>query len=96
MKSKARRGFDALLAQFPEAEMAQAWNQDEAVLEKTMPHPEVAARLNISPEPGPWTCVDLIVDGELARYAIWNRTGNVYRIGSDGAVEDDPFITHET
>jgi hypothetical protein len=26
-------------------------------------------------------------------YAIWRNTGNVYRVGDDGAVEDDPWIT---
>ena len=47
---------------------------------------------------GPWTCVDLRIDGQRTPFAIWNHTGNVYRVeGPDGeypgAVEDDPFLT---
>ena len=41
-----------------------------------------------------WTVLKLvggsIVMGEVA---VWNETGNVYALGRDGAVEDDPFIT---
>lgn len=29
---------------------------------------------------------------DLARLALWRRTLDVYRIGRDGAVEDDPFL----
>ena len=38
---------------------------------------------------GPWLCVTFD-DGE--EYAIWKETGHVYRVGSDGAVEEDPII----
>lgn len=40
-----------------------------------------------------WTVLKL-VGGEavLAEIAIWNATGNAYRVGSYGAVADDPFI----
>jgi hypothetical protein len=37
-------------------------------------------------QPGPWWCVDF-ADGQ--RFAIWKETGVVYRVGQDGAVEDD-------
>jgi hypothetical protein len=43
---------------------------------------------------GPWVCIDLRRGSVvLSRYAIWKRTGNVYRVGDDGAVEDDPVIS---
>jgi hypothetical protein len=40
-----------------------------------------------------WTVIKL-VGGEavIQEVAIWNATGNVYRVGLFGAVEDDPFI----
>jgi|GEM_PF-4397954 len=37
---------------------------------------------------GPWICVDLD-NGE--KFAIWKETGNVFRVGLDGAVEDEPL-----
>ena len=38
---------------------------------------------------GPWLVVRY-VDGE--EFAIWKVTGDVYRVGPDGAVEEDPII----
>jgi NTP pyrophosphatase (non-canonical NTP hydrolase) len=57
----------------------------------------------------PWVCADVVepftipvpppparpVLRTVASYAIWKATGNVYRIGSDSAVEDDPFLEPE-
>lgn len=52
-----------------------------------------------------WVCVDLVIDepGVLEngtpftylvrrRFAIWQYTGNVYRVDKHGAAEDDPFL----
>jgi hypothetical protein len=51
------------------------------------------AHADALPDPeGPWTCVDLLDDGELMRFAIWNYTGNCYHLDEQGAVEEDPFI----
>lgn len=50
---------------------------------------------------GPWVCVDLCqiergsgteAKQRVLEFAIWKVTGNVYRVGQYGAVEDDPFI----
>lgn len=37
---------------------------------------------------GPWVCVDF-ADGQ--RFAIWKETGDIYRVGHDGAIVDPPF-----
>lgn len=44
-----------------------------------------------------WVLVDVAIGDDYGMldfwkpYAIWRNTGNVYRVGSDGAVEDDPI-----
>lgn len=44
-----------------------------------------------SPRPdGPWICIDLSGGG---KFAIWKETGNVYHVGNDGAVKEDPIIS---
>lgn len=46
----------------------------------------------------PWLEVAVAVEHPAprsARYAIWRYTGRVYRVGADGAVEDDPLILLE-
>lgn len=99
--SLMRRGLDYLLSEFRDAELAQAVNQDadvRSVVGDAVPEPFpvfgylLQAEPAQGPSPGPWTCVDLVVSGELRRFAIWNLTGAVYRVGEDGAVEDDPFL----
>jgi hypothetical protein len=90
--TKARRGFNMLLRNYPDAEVATIWNQDKGVVGNYV-HPEVQERIRmVAVTPGPWTCVDLLIEGELKQFAIWNNTGHVYRIGKGGAVEDDPFL----
>jgi hypothetical protein len=37
---------------------------------------------------GPWVCVDF-ADGQ--RFAIWKETGDIYRVGEDGAVGEEPY-----
>jgi hypothetical protein len=81
MKSKARQGLDRLLAEYPEAEVGRIWSYE---------HVESIVYATNS---GPWTCVDLLIAPEtIVQFAIWNYTGNVYRLDTSGAVEDDPFI----
>lgn len=41
----------------------------------------------------PWVQIDAWVHMEGPRkLALWRATGAVYAVGSDGAVEDDPFV----
>lgn len=42
---------------------------------------------------GPWLVVRY-TDGE--EFAIWKQTGDVHRVGPDGAVEEDPIIKGNT
>lgn len=104
MNSKARQGFDRLLAEYPEAEVARTWNQDDAITE-IYEHVEGLSGVTFdfvrstvySTNSGPWTCVDLLTaPGTIGQFAIWNYTGNVYRLDKSGAVEDDPFIVITT
>lgn len=37
--------------------------------------------------------VDVAAAGRVYRFALWRYTCSVYRVGQDGAVEDDPFLT---
>jgi hypothetical protein len=39
----------------------------------------------------PWLEVAVASGGHAAQYALWRYTGNVYRVGANGAVEDDPL-----
>jgi hypothetical protein len=94
MPSLARYGLNRLLELNPNADIAFLRQQDEKIME--------AYRKAANPSEwhteywlagGPWLCVDLCTDGKIERFAIWNATGNVYRLDKHGAVEDDPFIT---
>lgn len=75
-----RQGLDRLLAEYPDADVAVIVNQGNR---------DSYVRNAVE---GPWTTVDLTINGELTKFAIWNYTGNVYRCDEYGAVEDDPFI----
>jgi hypothetical protein len=93
--SRSREGLDALLAAYPEAEVAHISNQLAEVVDAFTA--DMADRISIDwvhlpGEHGPWTCVDLYADGRILRFAIWNETGNVYCVDGLGAVEDDPSI----
>lgn len=90
--SNMRQGLNALLRHFPGADVAGVINQNDALRD---------IMASVDPPPfdfqpignaGPWTCVDLVLAGKPLRFAIWNNTGTVFRIGEDGAVVDDPFI----
>lgn len=83
-KSLSRQGLDWLLANFPSAEVIAITNQGQ-VIGQMMVASHGAGLMR--PEHGPWTCVDF----DCGRYAIWNRTGAVYSMDSQGAVHDDPM-----
>lgn len=98
MKSPARRGLDALLEMYPEAEPLEVYSQHETVVAVyNLQRPTEFGRgylaSSIPRDPGAWTVADLADDGKALRFAIWNATGNVYRVDEHGAAEDDPFIT---
>lgn len=91
--SKARLGLDALLKQNPEADIAFVRQQDKTIMEAYRKHTKPSIYRNeYWLAGGPWLCVDLYIEGNIHQFAIWNETGNVYRLGDAGAVEDDPFI----
>jgi hypothetical protein len=78
--SLTRQGLDELLRMMPHLELVEAdWQRGDVA--------------------GPWLLVTLgqqSDDGSdafaLFPFAIWKRTGAVYRVGADGAVEDDPIL----
>jgi hypothetical protein len=87
-RSLARRGVDALLAKYPGCTIQAFDSQAERpVLAKDVATGKVSELTRLPA--GPWVRVWLDGGGS---FAIWKRTGNVYRVGDDGAVEDDPFI----
>lgn len=87
-QSLMRQGFDRLMAKHHEADVGYVFNQDSHVINER--EREAQAYVGNS---GQWTCVDLVYHERLMKFAIWNRTGNVYRVDEHGAAEDDPFIT---
>lgn len=101
MPDRARQGLDLLLAHYPEAEVALVIHQRHARYSPTTRPPGQVSPVLRPPweeSPGPWTCVDLIVEQERRQFAIWNYNGDVYRVTGahgqyPGAVEDDPFLT---
>jgi hypothetical protein len=95
--TKARRGLNMLLRNYPDADVCDVWNQSSAIVEarerlKDTPYFDDVSQFFRSRNSGPWTCVDLLIDGKVKRFAVWNETGYVYRLGEDGVVEDDPFL----
>jgi hypothetical protein len=85
----ARMGLNLLLSFYPGAEVAYVMHQR---------HNKLGGEFAQVESYGPWTCVDLVHDGERRQYAIWNYNGDVYRVTGPegqypGAVEDDPFLT---
>jgi hypothetical protein len=79
MSSLARRGIDMLLAEYPDA--------DVQSIEDRGTHAWTTVDLVHFPKPGSLSAV-----ATFTRYAVWNHTGNVYRIDRRGAVVDDPFL----
>jgi len=43
----------------------------------------------------PWLCVDLALDNDVHKFAIWRTTGCVYKVDEHGAAADDPFLIPE-
>jgi hypothetical protein len=85
-----RRGIDWLLAQHPHLDVVKVdWQVDPS-------DGRSVARWR-----GPWVLVDLGQPSEqivlepawaVWKYAIWRTTGDVYVVGADGAVGDDPIL----
>lgn len=90
MPSEARSGLDKLLALHPEAEVARVTHQDAAIL-AALRHSRAPYDEPVFTSNGPWTCVDLVENGKVLRFAIWNRTGQPYELDDDGAVKEDPI-----
>jgi hypothetical protein len=42
-------------------------------------------------EDGPWVIVKFLDGADVREFAIWKATGAVFRVDSNGAVEDDPM-----
>ena len=97
--SKAREGLDKLLELFPEADLAWVRQQNETIMNtyREQVKPSQYSSQEYWLAPGPWLCVDLFVRGRILQFAIWNETGNVYRVAKEfeeypGSVSDDPII----
>jgi hypothetical protein len=77
MADLALKGLEWLAEQHPDARVVLYDKQ-----------PETWSRIE-----GPWVCIDFVCGptAQVSRYAIWKATGNVYLVGDDGAVEDDPI-----
>lgn len=94
--SNMRQGLNALLRYFPAADLVRIVNQNDTLQDIFASAPPPPFEHAQPHDPGPWTTVDLVLAGKPLRLAIWNQTGHVYRVGEDGAVEDDPFIEVKT
>ena len=81
-----REGLLRLLALVP-AEIASIDGQAKRT-DRVYPPIDGVAVMEVGWPEGPWVCVDF-ADGQ--RFAIWKETGDIYRVGHDGAVEDEPF-----
>jgi hypothetical protein len=91
----ARQGMLLLLERFPNEMIvkydAQIYDKREpgGWFDYVEPAPRTPGRWVPRPD-GPWICIDLSGGG---KFAIWKETGNVYHVGNDGAVEEDPIIS---
>lgn len=83
----AREGLDRLLASKPGIDVAMIDGQPEQPVKMHDCRTGEVSELYRTSS-GPWVCVDF-VDGE--QFAIWKRTGAVFRLDEHGAVEDDPI-----
>jgi hypothetical protein len=90
--SLARQGIDRLLGVFRNREIASI----DAMPERPVMAAEIGARgphdreIEVTRVPaGPWVVVRFVGGDE---YAIWKEADAVYRVGPDGAVEDDPIL----
>lgn len=94
--SLARQGLDKLLREFPTRELHS--------FDAQLPHPigvwevdEHGNRTGIRPYRiwtdemvGPWVLVTFVGGDE---YAIWKQSGDVYKVGSDHAVDKNPILS---
>jgi hypothetical protein len=90
--SPARCGLDRLLAIFPNREIESVDSQPEKPLmayEVDDDGIRVGGPYELARNAaGPWVLVTFVGGDE---FAIWKHTGDVYRVGLDGAVEEDPL-----
>lgn len=83
MRSRLRLALDKLLALYPGAMI----HHYDAQWERTR-----VTRYDLPRAAGLWVEIDLDTRGGILQFAIWKHTGNVYEVGADGAVKDDPLI----
>jgi hypothetical protein len=90
--SLARQGLDRLLATFAHRELDWLASDATGVAFNLASQGISALHGRVAPAPGidsSWVVVEF-VGGD--QFAIWKATGDVYRIGPDGAVDDDPIL----
>lgn len=80
-RSWARKGFDLLMAHYPDADLAWLDSQPE----------RTSGAIHYQRAAGLWWSVDLSVGS----FAIWKETGAVYRVDDFGAAAADPFLVPE-
>lgn len=82
------------------ADLAVALMKAAALIQRLEDHGLLEDRTwKITQDPqSPWICVDAVPyhpidDGRLPayRFAIWRRTGDLFALGPDGAVGDEPI-----
>lgn len=94
--SKIRRALDRLLETHPSADVISVdWQTDDDLYSYSVPQRRWTSELV-----GPWVLVKLAdrLDTDppgwgVVKFAIWKHTGDVYIVGADGAVPDDPLLT---
>lgn len=66
---------------------------ENSQIEKALIDADVTKLTIIVEERSPWLQINAWIHMEGERkLALWRATGAVYAVGSDGAVEEDPFI----
>jgi hypothetical protein len=87
--SLARRGLDKLLEAFWFREIESVDSQPGLpIVVRDIVTDEQS--MSWAPGPsGPWVIVTFV---GADQFAIWKETGAVYRVGADGAVQDEPIL----
>jgi hypothetical protein len=79
-----RRALDELLRRFPDEDVISVdWQLSRDIYSET-----VTQRMWPGGIDGPWVRILL---GNTKEYVIWKHTGDLYEVGDDGAVPDDPI-----
>jgi hypothetical protein len=87
--SLARLGLNRLLALMPTRELESVDSQPKRPLKARDVRTGEESIITTYPA-GPWVRVWFVGGDE---YAIWKATGDVYRVGPDGQVQDPPMLT---